>query len=563
MSWITPKTDWTNDDEFTYQDYNRIRNNLLYVNDMLNTLYPDKAEIIDLGEAKTGYTNDYYASEFNAFEKALESFTRVGMNMNIGEQMVFQGNTPFINYAELNRIENCSYRWYRIDPVVESATLTPSSFSLNNGATRQLTLTVVPSETSYTVEWESSDNSILTVNQSGLVTSVGTGSATITAKIIQHESVVLSCTSTGTVIIPVTGISVSLNTVSGYKNEEKYIDVIVTPSNATYKDDWTITSVNTGCELTKENGKIKVKFVPFSNEGWNIFTASYVRWREQTGTFRVSLNGFYAEVTTKILVSGSYSNVGSDAYPVYEAKEFQLVKKGANASSNVTLVSLEYVREPYALDDRQNKYRTDMESIENGLTYPSYMHRIRYSQFSDNMVNALKTFYKTVYTNNTGTISYLSKYHILACNEIGITKTMFKGTTELNVPSLGSDSYPYLTTAKNIARNTPEITTRSRVDRQDGDYGIAYINYRTNDSTKDSFLVGIIPDDDSTDFYEYSAVLTNVLGSLKVNYIDTIETASTGEQIPFYEIDWSNTSTTTLYSIPLGSIILDLSGTKS
>lgn len=109
--WITPKTDWVKTDQFTYQDYNRIRNNLLYINDKLNTNYPSKKIILDLGDDKTGYNNDYYASEFVAFENALDSFTRVGRNVNVGAKSNFKGNESFADADALNRIEKSCLRW--------------------------------------------------------------------------------------------------------------------------------------------------------------------------------------------------------------------------------------------------------------------------------------------------------------------------------------------------------------------------------------------------------------------------------------------------------------------
>ena len=110
-TWITPKTDWTTTTRFEYTDYNRIRNNLLYINDMLNELYPDKAQTLDLGDAKTGYSNNYAVSEFTAFEDALESFTRIGRDVNVGDRNYYRGNDSFIWADALNRLEECCVRW--------------------------------------------------------------------------------------------------------------------------------------------------------------------------------------------------------------------------------------------------------------------------------------------------------------------------------------------------------------------------------------------------------------------------------------------------------------------
>lgn len=65
---------------------------------------------------------------------------------------------------------------------VTGVTLSPTTVSIVNGQTSQLTATVSPSNaTNKTVNWSSSNSLIATVSTSGLVTAVGVGSATITA----------------------------------------------------------------------------------------------------------------------------------------------------------------------------------------------------------------------------------------------------------------------------------------------------------------------------------------------------------------------------------------------
>ena len=129
--WITPKTDWTTTSRFEYTDYNRIRNNLLYLNDMLNEKYPEKAQPLDLGDAKTGYANEYSVSEFIAFEDALESFTRVGRDANIGDRNYYRGNDSFIWADALNRLEQCCLRWK--EPVSEDCIEHQLPYSIKNG----------------------------------------------------------------------------------------------------------------------------------------------------------------------------------------------------------------------------------------------------------------------------------------------------------------------------------------------------------------------------------------------------------------------------------------------
>ena len=182
-TWITPKTNWKASDYITYTDYNRIRNNLLFINDQLNTMFPDKAQTLDLGSAKTGYSNVYHASEFNAFEDAIESFARVGTNVSVGTKKVYKANGQFIGYQDLNRIESCCLKWKAFEPSIESATLSPDVIKIKAGETQQLTINVVPPSATYTVTYKCDNTTAATVDANGLVTGVGDGQFTITATV--------------------------------------------------------------------------------------------------------------------------------------------------------------------------------------------------------------------------------------------------------------------------------------------------------------------------------------------------------------------------------------------
>lgn len=168
MEWITPKTDWTRSDYFTYEDYNRIRNNLLYLNEKLNGVYPEKYVELDLGEPKTGYGDKYYPSEFNAFENALESFTRVGENVNLGDIKVFKGNDPFITYDELNRIEKCCLRWYDYNPAtVEEIIPSETNITLGRYKSQLVSISFNPPQAATSnFNWRTSNSNIRVYKES-------------------------------------------------------------------------------------------------------------------------------------------------------------------------------------------------------------------------------------------------------------------------------------------------------------------------------------------------------------------------------------------------------------
>ena len=84
---------------------------------------------------------------------------------------------------------------------VTGVTLNKSSLSLYAGLTSTLTATVLPEDASNkTLVWTSSDESVATVNQSGKVTAVAKGSATITASASDGSGKSASCAVTVTAV---------------------------------------------------------------------------------------------------------------------------------------------------------------------------------------------------------------------------------------------------------------------------------------------------------------------------------------------------------------------------
>ena len=141
MAWTTPKTDWTvgtddtnyNGDRFTYRDFNRIKNNILYLYDLAEQLYPID-DIVAKREADTrawlngtGKTEDYfllidgyadrtvssyvYADEINYFEERLDFLNTLVGNIAGGQKQRYYPNGVFINAPELNRLEKMCVRF--------------------------------------------------------------------------------------------------------------------------------------------------------------------------------------------------------------------------------------------------------------------------------------------------------------------------------------------------------------------------------------------------------------------------------------------------------------------
>ena len=102
--WQQPKTDWKAEDFFNVEDYNRIKGNLNEIRALALTLWPD-FEFEEMGADKTYQDYGFYADEINRFEANVEHICAGTFPFPVGEQQTFYENQPFIDWQELNRIE--------------------------------------------------------------------------------------------------------------------------------------------------------------------------------------------------------------------------------------------------------------------------------------------------------------------------------------------------------------------------------------------------------------------------------------------------------------------------
>lgn len=111
MAWTTPKTDWYGavvngvytGDRFNAGDFNRIKNNLVYLRDLAVKVY-EEFSIITVGADKT--TADYfYAEEINKMEQNLATINANTLKMSYGTAPTYFDNGRTMDYTELNRLE--------------------------------------------------------------------------------------------------------------------------------------------------------------------------------------------------------------------------------------------------------------------------------------------------------------------------------------------------------------------------------------------------------------------------------------------------------------------------
>lgn len=130
MAWITPKTNWVSSDYFNIGDYNRIKNNLVWLQGMVNQVYPSMS-ISAMGNDKT-HSDYIYADEFNLFETNLDAIKSWIVSLGIGNGILYSENAPTPDYNELNRIESAMLKIY--DNLTGQIAGRPTlSFVLNGG----------------------------------------------------------------------------------------------------------------------------------------------------------------------------------------------------------------------------------------------------------------------------------------------------------------------------------------------------------------------------------------------------------------------------------------------
>ena len=141
---------------------------------------------------KTGYTDKSiflpatgYRNKTSLLSVGLDGYYWIASPLNVPDPVCASG----IYFKSSNVSESIFYRYYgqSIRPVygdfifVESISLNKSSISIKEGATYQLSPTVMPTTaTDKSVSWSSSNTNVATVNSIGKVTGVSAGTATIT-----------------------------------------------------------------------------------------------------------------------------------------------------------------------------------------------------------------------------------------------------------------------------------------------------------------------------------------------------------------------------------------------
>lgn len=139
------------------EDYSQLSEDVDTLKDGLSDM-DDRVTALEEGGGSSGLTNEI----------------RLAL-LQIASKVAYKDNNGQIYYDDL-------YDALYAPIPATSISLSPSSLSFGTtGVSQTLVATLLPRDTTDTVAWSSSDTSVATVSQSGVVTSVAVGNATITA----------------------------------------------------------------------------------------------------------------------------------------------------------------------------------------------------------------------------------------------------------------------------------------------------------------------------------------------------------------------------------------------
>ncbi|MBQ9756957.1 MAG: Ig-like domain-containing protein [Clostridia bacterium] len=139
---------------------------------------------------------------------------------------------------------------------VTGITLDKTSLSINKGSTKTLYATITPSNASVQdITWTSSNEGVATVSANGSITGVEVGTATITAT-TKDGGKIATCSVTITKI-PVTKVSFAVSALTVNPLNERTMQPMIEPSDATFKTVSYVSSNPSVVEIDGGTGKFK------------------------------------------------------------------------------------------------------------------------------------------------------------------------------------------------------------------------------------------------------------------------------------------------------------------
>lgn len=186
---------------------------------------------------------------------------------------------------------------------VTGVSVSPATAAVTEGQNTSLTAEVTPSNASdSSVSWSSNDTSIATVDNSGTVSAVSAGTATVTVTTNDGGFTATADISVNVATISVTGISLSPTTATVTEGQSTSLTSNVTPSNASDRSiSWS--SSNTAVATVNGSGKVSggsagtATITAITNDGGFTATANIIVQAATVPVTGVSVNPTSASVT--------------------------------------------------------------------------------------------------------------------------------------------------------------------------------------------------------------------------------------------------------------------------
>ncbi len=146
--------------------------------------------------------------------------------------------TITVTTTDGNFTDTCSVTVTAASVAVSGVTIDPETMSLTVGSTGNVTATVLPeAATNKNVSYRSSDESVVTVTNTGVITAVAKGHASVTVTTADGNKTA-TCVVTvieANEVIAVTGVTANPKTMNLKINEYKKLSAVIAPENATDK----------------------------------------------------------------------------------------------------------------------------------------------------------------------------------------------------------------------------------------------------------------------------------------------------------------------------------------
>ncbi len=245
----------------------------------------------------------------------------------------------------------------KVNPVeVSSISLNKNELTLDRGKTETLIATITPDNASdKNVTWSSSNTTVATVDQNGLVTAIQKGTATITAICGGKSS---QCAVT--VVIPVESITLDTQVLSLFVGEHYQFQWTISPADASNKTiSWSssnqsIVSISTGGEVTAlkagnatiyaEAGSIRTSCsVTVQNHFILLSPTNTVTIEENGSDFSITVDSsleYYIDFPSEASSWISYSKSGNHVYSFSVSKNETYASRSALVYFRATNASL-------------------------------------------------------------------------------------------------------------------------------------------------------------------------------------------------------------------------------